>query len=703
MKKVLKKVVVFTFFVLTAFFVVSCQQTSINNTTTDEKDYFTVSVLPCSNGAVKVDASQAKYGEMVNITLIPNDRYHVLTVAIRYGDNLRYLSVKDNNAAFKMPASDVSLYVEFIYDKREVVDYLILGDSYTDIDGWQDFYSDMRDLPSVKTIGVGGTTVPQWGKSGTVFGNRNEPTGGMDNEVMRYDGKIIKTDILGNYYVNNFVFHLGVNDIKSGVPANTVISDLMILFEQYHREYPNAHIYWISLSLNVSHKEYTEEYKKVNEAIKKYADECEYLTYINTVDTMFPDGKPNSDWFVDGLHFNPDGYATWSALITEALGYPRADVDEFGSADIYYSSNTWNYDPATQTISNEIRGDYSEQSLWFDGVFDVDMYAEMEVTVTKLENGDDWPKFGMAVNGNGNHVWFYVEATKNLTGKTVNYTERRPYANRYVACESSTWDWGIQGEWINVPSLNYTNGNFVKLGLLRCGSDMYFFVNDKLVFTKGGFISCDAEMAIGLTLTNLNVVVRNYSVTTDVDEIIKKFNIQNAPDAHFEGVKSPNFTNNTQSGEVIKKVANFSKSEFYFETVMSANYALNVSNSSKKGICLQSNGNELMFYIDSEKNAGVVFRSSGGNWNWQDKIEINVSSLLGTNFSSTKLAVYKDDARLVFMINDNVAFEISNNPNFAGNANVGVVGLNTAFTVSNSKISTSKTMLNLIKSRVDFD
>ena len=728
MKQISRKIVALLLCFLMALSAVSCQPNDStggennqpgganNGSFGGSQEYFTITTAESPNGSIAADKEHAQEGETVTLTLTADSGCYVSKVVLTYGDNLRYLSVNGDKATFKMPASDIKVVAEFIFETREVVDYLILGDSYTDISGWQDFYSDMRDLPSAKTIGVGGTTVPQWGKTGTVFGHSDEPTGGMDNEVARWDGQIIKTNVLGNYAVKNFVFHLGVNDIKSGVPAETVISDLKILFEQYHKEYPNAYIYWISLSLNVSAKQYTEEYKKVNRAMSEYADECEYVTYINTVDTMFPDGKPNADWFVDGLHFNQDGYATWSSLITEALGYPRQDVDTFGSADIYYSSNTWNYDPVTQTITNEIRGEYSEQSLWFDGVFDVDAYAEMEVCVNEAVNDDNWPKFGMSVNGNGNHAWFFVEATKNLTGKTVNYTERRPYPNRYVTCESSTWDWNIQGKWIDVPSLSYTNGNFIKLGLLRCGADMYFFVNDQLVFTKGGFISCDDEMTIGLTLTNLNVTVKNYSVTTEVDDIINKYNISGAPDAHFEGVKDPSFTNTTQNGEVIKNLLNFSESKFYYETEITLNSVLNLPNSTeqdtypKAGICLQADGNSLMFYINavntgdfgSSKNVGIVYRANGQGWDWQNKVEATVPSLSYTNSSYAKLAIYKDGARIVFMVNDTVVLETSDYSALAGNVSVGVIGANLAFTARNAKIASSETILGLLDERIGF-
>ena len=706
-------------------FIGSCNQNNSSNNSTNNPDdkpsettYYSITIEECSGGNISVDKNRVQEGETVTLTLTVDDGYNISKVTITYGDNNYDLNVTLNTATFIMPACDVAIEAEFVEDLRELVDYLILGDSYTDIDGWSDFYSDMRDLPSAKTIGVGGTTVPQWGKTGTKFEHYDEPTGGLDNEVSRWDGKIIKTDILGNYNVKNFVFHLGVNDIRSGISGDIVISDLKTLFSQYHEEYPNAHIYWVSLSLNVSDLHCTDTFKNVNNAIKEYASECDYLTYINTVDTMFPDGQPNADWFCDGLHFNADGYATWSSLITEALGYPRQDVDVFGSADIYYSSNTWNYDSATQTITNETLGTYSEQSLWFDGVYDVDMYAEMEICVNKAENTDEWPKVGMAVKGNGNHAFFFIETRRDLTGKTINYTERRPYANRYVECESSVWDWNIQGDnWTEVPSLSYTNGNYAKLGLLRCGADMYFFINDELVFSKGGFISCDDNMAIGLTLINLNVTIKNYSVTRNVEEIIAEYNIESAPSALCEEFYSKNFINTTLNGEIVKNVANFSASKLYYETNVTLDSVLTIPGTTqadeypKFGISLHAGGNTLWFYIDalnngnfgSNKVLGLVYRENGGGFNWAAAKMVEVPSMEYTNSSYAKLAVYKDGARMVFMVNDIPVFETSEFQALAGDVKVGISEYNLAFTTKEAKIATSDTILNLINEKIGFN
>ena len=719
MKKV-RNFILCLVFICFVFLITSCDNETNNssNGSNEQETKFLIEVIYNSGGTLKTNKEQAEEGEEITITVTIEDGYSLSMVTLTDDIETVELNIINNEATFIMPECDVCVEAEFVEDPRELVEYLILGDSYTDYAGWTNFYSDMKDLSSVKTVGVGGTKVPHWGKTGTSFTNKTVTPGGMDNEVPRWDGVIIETNVLGKYKVNNFVFHVGVNDIRSGISGDIVISDLKTLFSQYHEEYPTANIYWVSLSLNVSDLHCTDTFKKVNNAIKEYADECYYLTYINTVDTMFPDGQPHGDWFVDGLHFNADGYATWSSLITEALGYPRKDVDVFGSADIYYSSNSWKYDSNTQTITNETLGNYSEESLWFDGVFAENMYAEMEVCVNKVLNNDQWPKVGLSVLGKENHAFFFIEPTKDLTGKVVNYTERRALKRNNNNHETSEWDWTIQGDnWTEAPSLNYTNGNFAKLGLLRCGADMYFFIDDELVFTKGGFVGCDDNMAIGLTLINLNVTIKNYSVTTNVEEIISKYNIESAPSALCEEFYSKNFINTTLNGEIVKNVANFSANKLYYETNVTLDSVLTVPGTTaadeypKFGISLQAGGNTLWFYIDalnkgdfgSNKVVGLVYRENGGGFNWQEAKMAEVTSLEYTNSSYAKLAVYKDGARMVFMVNDIPVFETSEFQALTGDVNVGISEYNLAFTTKDAKIATSEIILNLLNEKIGFD
>jgi len=697
----------------------STSNESTSSSSSSQEIYYDVTCFSTNGGTITADKESCLEGETVTITLSAKVGFELSKLTLSYGENEQELSVSDGEATFTMPANKVTVTAEWT-DTREVVDYLVLGDSYTDYGGWTGFYNDMKDLPNAKTIGVGGSSIPQWGKSNTTFSNPLIlATGGLDDSVTRYDGTVISTNVLGKYSVKNFIFHVGVNDIRSGTANKDIaVADLKQLFEQYHTEYPDANIYWVSLSLNVQDLQYTDTFKAVNKEMKEYADECDYLTYINTVDTMFPDGQPHGDWFVDGLHFNPDGYATWSSLITEALGYPRADVDVFGSADLYYSSNTWTYDENTKTITNNTNATYSEESIWFDNVFSTDLYAEMEICVNKPENNSQWPKVGLAVKGKNNHAFFFIETKRDLTGNLVNYTERRAFKRGTNTYETSDWDWNIQANnWTGVPSLKYTNGNFAKLGLLKCGADMYFFVNDELVFTRGGVVGCDDNMAIGLTLIDLNVTIKNYSVTTNVDDIIKQYNITNAPNVSFEGVNTPHFTNETQNGDIVKNVSNYTGKKFYFETEITLDNALTIPNDTKvdeypkAGIIMQAGGCSLWFYIDAVntgdfggcKTIGIVYRPNGSNWLWSETKTITAPTLAYTNSSYAKLAVYKDGARMVFMLNDLPILETSDYADLADKVSVGIYEYNLAFKVRNSKIATSNTILDLVEEKVGFN
>ena len=246
---------------------------------------------------------------------------------------------------------------------------------------------------------------------------------------------------------------------------------------------------------------------------------------------------------------------------------------------------------------------------------------------------------------------------------------------------------------------------------------MYFFVNDQLVFTKGGFVGCDEEMAIGLTLINLDVTVKNYSVTTDVKDIIEKFDIKTAPNAHYQDVYSDAITNASQSGVIMKNVADFLADRFYFETEITLDGALNIPDTTeqdkypKAGICLESEDNSLLFYIDavntgafgSNKVVGVVYRENGGDWKWGEAISIAIPSMEYTNSSYVKMAVYKDGARIVFMVNDTVVLDTTQYKALSYETTVGFMEFNLAFKVRNSKIASSETILNLINDKIGFE
>jgi hypothetical protein len=152
----------------------------------------------------------------------------------------------------------------------------------------------MQNLPAPKILGIGGTTTPQWGLTGTADYQVKDANGvpftgqgGLDGYIDQYNVHR-EIDIISKYNVDNFVFHIGSNDINYGNAPEMVFHDLKILFSQYHEAYPDAHIYWVSCSM-LSNTAFRDGLKQVNAYMIPYAEQTDYLTYINTVDTMYPD------------------------------------------------------------------------------------------------------------------------------------------------------------------------------------------------------------------------------------------------------------------------------------------------------------------------------------------------------------------------------------------------------------------------------
>lgn len=643
-----------------------------------------------SNGTLSVKSS-ALYNEVVTVTANPSSGYTCEEITLSYGSTTKKLDIQSNNTAtFTMPAQAVTINATFTkVDNRTYVSHMILGDSYTDTWFWQDFYSDFSAVKSAKDIGIGGTVVPQW-----ITGlNGNFEHNGATQDIR----------VTEKYKVSNFIFHIGVNDIDGGTARDTVVENLKTLFTNYHNAYPEARIYWVSLSLNTMFATaHTADYLYVNSQIQSYMNGVDYLTYIDTCSIMFPDNQPVADWFVDGLHFNPDGYDTWSALILDAVGYPKATVSDFGKAGNYYSTSTFKAN-SDGTVSNagKVRG---EQSLWFNGIYQQNVYAEMSVTVKEITNNDASPKFGMALKSNNNHVFFFIDTGTALNGKYTGVTYRAPTMLEGGFLASHDWNWGL-GIGTEASAV-YSGGSYVKLALLKVGSDLYFYVNDVIVNSISNLTGMEGQSAIGLTLFNLNVTVKDYSVTTEVQSYINAINV--VANTRLDSnpaytIAGNNITNTTAGGESSAWASEINHSKFYFETEITLTSVIGTDQYPKAGISVNLGGvGTLLFYIDAVNTGnfgsnawvGYVYRPSGsGDWLWAESNATFVRGLQYTSGEYAKIGLYKSGSRFIFTVNGEAVLDTNYYTQLAGQVNVGVMAFNIAYNAKNCGVVVSDKML----------
>ena len=141
------------------------------------------------------------------------------------------------------------------------------------------------------------------------------------------------------------------------------------------------------------------------------------------------------------------------------------------------------------------------QYTYLNDVFTDKFCFETEINVSQVLNNDNWPKFGLLVNGESEMVKFFVDMNPQLAATHVGVV--------YQPTGSGD-DWGGSRS-VEVPGMSFTGGDTIKLKLIRNGSAYAFYVNGKLVLSNAeGFH--DAKGAVGIFSFNSVLTASNYSV-----------------------------------------------------------------------------------------------------------------------------------------------------------------------------------------------
>lgn len=162
-----------------------------------------------------------------------------------------------------------------------------------------------------------------------------------------------------------------------------------------------------------------------------------------------------------------------------------------------------------------------DQFAYFKGVYSTSFYAEAEFTVTanKAYANDEFPKFGFVISCDDSvtsTLFYYVDAQNNYTLGQVGCAPK--------ALGSDEWDWSSENI-TAVSGISYTNGNTVKLAVLRQGAKFYFLCNDEVVMESDRFaLFGDLQRAgVGFLSFNTPMKISKYFATSDEAEIAEKF------------------------------------------------------------------------------------------------------------------------------------------------------------------------------------
>ena len=315
------------------------------------------------------------------------------------------------------------------------------------------------------------------------------------------------------------------------------------------------------------------------------------------------------------------------AGIDELKAYSYATHD-YGSAHVERDSVTfgdvegtsletwWGYDlshdDGSENAYIEQKG-VNDQYAYFKDVYSNSFYVEAEFTVTETSSyrKDEYPKFGIAMTTDDsvlNTIFFYVDAANNYNKSTVGCAQRR--------LDNSDWDWDTTEQLVDVPGVRYTNGNYVKLAVLRINEKFYMICNDQLVIYYDQFYIFNdvRNSAVGFLSFNTGMKITNYYATADASVIAEKsglyaYSLEGdtfGKGGMFGSTTGWNFTNdrgenptatNTTGGDQYAYFKGVNASTLYAEADLTV--IKNLGDPYPKiGLALRSESGTFFYYID---------------------------------------------------------------------------------------------------------
>ena len=560
------------------------------------------------------------------------------------------------------------LYNEYIVDNgcAQKGGTLLLGHSHIDFwDNWE-AQTKLTNYVNGYNVGIGGTTTKDW--------------------LYAYD-KLVKP-----FGADRFVISVGENDVTVwGEDGEAVVERLEELFEKIHTDFPTAEIYYIySLPSPTKYQDGTYANARYDALVKGEKALCEKLDYVQGVDTfelfLTEDGQNvNADLFApDNVHLNEQGYQVWSEFLYDEIfkgenfGTTVGDGIAYKTTDGIELKNDKGENPTIDVFAGGPRYAYANDT------YSDRLYFETEFTVKEVLNNDLWPKFGIILNGESESLKFFVDMTAEMTASMVGVVHQPTNGDDDWANAVST----------NVSDMRFTNGDKVRLAVLRDGNAYYFYVNDQLVLSQeNAFV--DEKSAVGIFAFNTVLTASNYKmqkgenfgmVVSDgrVYKTTSGIDLKNdkgmAPSIDvLEGGPRYAYLNDTYSDRL------------YFETEINVKQVLNNDSWPKFGIILNGKSESLKFYVDmtaemTATTVGVVHQPTNGDDDWANAISANVDDMRFTNEDKIKLAVHRDGNAYYFYVNDQLVLS-QENAFIDEKSAVGIFAFNTVLTASDYKMN----------------
>ncbi len=397
-------------------------------------------------------------------------------------------------------ANDPKLIAHTPNETQKEIDLLFLGDDY--VDGWADYKTtDITASKAKETIS--GSKVADWNTNISAIKSAYKP--------------------------QNIIMSVGLNDIKTGSSAQTTFDAIKNLVSNYHTQFPNVKLYWISIIPSPDQSN-NSAFRDLNTLIKNYSQSDNLLEYIDIASAFTLNGgvRPNMFGFSDGTYYlNTEfGYPLWGKTLIEALGYTRSQGEALGDNDDGYAyTNGWSFESNGTIAVNSGTG---EQVIWSNQMhYASDLYFEAEIHAPENTGADSYPKAGLAIRNDEYTIFAYVDfSLTSGSNCMMNIVYRGNSKNA-----SGDWDWNNQG---NGGYAKSNVSNYVKLAIAKFGNVVYMLCEDVIVATfEVPGVNADDEFVAGLLNFNRKMYVKNAVAITDKAEVAEKLQVEYIPEVNM--------------------------------------------------------------------------------------------------------------------------------------------------------------------------
>lgn len=224
---------------------------------------------------------------------------------------------------------------------------------------------------------------------------------------------------------------------------------------------------------------------------------------------------------------NKDEYGQGNIITISACPYENNGLTEGDNLGSFADKNaTGGFDLTNDNGENASAIQLGEgtQKVWVKNFKANNVYFESKIRVWSILNRDEYPKAGLLLSGDEKDIFFYIDGSKWLQNYTVGV----------VTGINDVWDWSSEN---TVPaSINYSK-DFVKLAILKNGSQFRFFVDDYCVMEIKDIVGLEEfkEVVAGFMTFNCRVELKNYSVSENADKISQASSLNKKANALFMG------------------------------------------------------------------------------------------------------------------------------------------------------------------------